>query len=559
MFKKLINSLFNNKNYREDTLPEITEKPITEKKEAILDDTDYIVDNVKNSCVEESTLSSSIDIVTLNERENDKDKVMPEVDVTLNEIAQDNIISRSDDSIKNGDALDEIEETINDDFTSLLSYLKADDNEEATEAVKILDDKDMFDILQNVLGDEEIDNESVMPKLKTEEYNLNYDRNITNQQLPEKEFLYATLFAHGVSRSEIAEYCNVAYDTVKKSLQNVFRKYDEYDISLFKEKFKIENYEKQNYQKQISEFESWRKKTNETFNSNEYIYLKDKSNNMIIATAVYMGGGLENSNDILVFKGSHMNVEISIDKKWLDNPVIAAERNRLIIDGVVKLDESNRYVFVKNQLFVSPDIGTPVLLGYSIENSWQEWENIHGKKLGSIVDKEEKEIFVNKETEKEIIEEFTENLIADNAENLKKYFESKKRKDLTNKYNLIMINRFLEETYESIIIPRINADNREEFILEFDQLLSLLKEKSKQILIDKYGLFDGEKKTFVDVANKFELTVGGAKNSITASIQKIRRSDDLIKLKKFYDFRDSKEKNTEKLKKDIDFIMSLMK
>ncbi|MDD4375568.1 MAG: hypothetical protein PHR25_02185 [Clostridia bacterium] len=404
-------------------------------------------------------------------------------------------------------------------------------------------------------------------KLETEQYietgiETLAEEKIEDYILPDKEYLYASLFAYGATRGDIARHCNVAYDTVKKALQNVFKKYGKLDEKTFKKFFLETNKETPKYKESVELYNFWLITSNQKYNPNEFIYLKDKRSNKMMGKAIYLGNGTKSNNDIQVFKGTYMNAEIDVSKKWLDCPWIARERDSIISTKIVEKDETNRYVFLEDYVFSSPNLCTCVLLGYITTNAWQDWENVHGKKLKSLVDTFEVEEYENTSAEETIIEEFETTEVNDKddleIDDLKNYFETKKKKELIRKYNFTMINRFFEEVFETIVVSKITEENKERFLLCFEQMLSILTEKQKNILIDKYGLCDGIKKTYVEVARKFDFTVGGIKNSSVASIQKIKNSDELEEMKQYFELGKSVKENEEKLKADIDFIMSLM-
>lgn len=404
-------------------------------------------------------------------------------------------------------------------------------------------------------------------KLETEQYiktgiETLTEEKIEDHMLPDKEYLYASLFAYGATRGDIARHCNVAYDTVKKALQNVFKKYGKLDEKTFKKVFLETNTETHKYKENVELYNFWLRTSNQEYNHNEFIYLKDKRSNKMMGKAIYLGNGTKSNNDIQVFKGTYMNAEIDVSKKWLDCPWIAQERDSIISTKIVEKNETNRYVFLDDYVFSSPNLCTCVLLGYITTNAWQDWENVHGKKLKSLVDTFEAEEYENISAEETIIEEFKTTEVNDKddleIDDLRNYFETKKKKELIRKYNFTMINRFFEEVFETIVVSKITEENKERFLLCFEQMLNILTEKQKNILIDKYGLCDGIKKTYIEVARKFDFTVGGIKNSSVASIRKIKNSDELEEMKQYFELGKSVKENEEKLKADIDFIMSLM-
>ena len=125
---------------------------------------------------------------------------------------------------------------------------------------------------------------------------------INNEDWGPSQFKYMVLFSENLSRKEISEYYNVAYDTIKKSLQTVSEKYGvnkiEDCVHLFKEKYSqtesyiniFNNYLKSNLNKQNrineiipkkNEKNDITKKNNVNNNNKFNLFLEDLKNNNI--------------------------------------------------------------------------------------------------------------------------------------------------------------------------------------------------------------------------------------------------------------------------------------
>lgn len=70
------------------------------------------------------------------------------------------------------------------------------------------------------------------------------------------QFRYMVLYSEGINRKDISEYFNVAYDTVKKSLQAVSKNYNVLTADLCIDEFKKEYKQSENYQEIINKYYS---------------------------------------------------------------------------------------------------------------------------------------------------------------------------------------------------------------------------------------------------------------------------------------------------------------
>lgn len=120
-------------------------------------------------------------------------------------------------------------------------------------------------------------NEIVFNKYSNSEVEINFENkdNIINNEiineifeLGPSQFRYMVLYSEGISRKEISDYYKVDYDTVKKSLQKLSKKYgaDNIDgcISNFKEKY----YCTDEYKKII---DSYKKQVNKSIQSEQFV------------------------------------------------------------------------------------------------------------------------------------------------------------------------------------------------------------------------------------------------------------------------------------------------
>ena len=97
------------------------------------------------------------------------------------------------------------------------------------------------------------------------------NNDLLDLEFGESQFKYMVLFSEGVSRKDISLYYNVAYDTVKKSLQTVSEKYHqpyvEKCVSSFIEKYKGST----EYDEVINMYLKWNQnRKTERFNDNVF-------------------------------------------------------------------------------------------------------------------------------------------------------------------------------------------------------------------------------------------------------------------------------------------------
>ena len=94
----------------------------------------------------------------------------------------------------------------------------------------------------SILLKEKIDSISTSQNKHSNENIFMEDNDLLDVEFGESQFKYMVLFSEGVSRKDISLYYNVAYDTVKKSLQTVSEKYHqpyvEKCVSSFIEEYK---------------------------------------------------------------------------------------------------------------------------------------------------------------------------------------------------------------------------------------------------------------------------------------------------------------------------------
>ena len=122
------------------------------------------------------------------------------------------------------------------------------------------------------------------------------------------QFKYMSLYSNGISRKQIAEYFDVAYDTVKKSLQVVARNYHMLTVDECIEKFKNEYQFSDEYQQILKDYN---KSTNNSTNDN---LEKDLFNNLL-CNAKENNNEIEFSNNVnLLFKELDNN-----DIEYIDN------------------------------------------------------------------------------------------------------------------------------------------------------------------------------------------------------------------------------------------------
>lgn len=130
---------------------------------------------------------------------------------------------------------------------------------ELLEKVKLESNKYLEDI-QN--GKEiEIDYKDVLYALDTNKQlknNTNTNNTINTGDViwGPSQFRYMVLYSEGINRKDISEYFNVAYDTVKKSLQTVSKNYNVLTADSCIDEFKKEYKQSENYQEIINKYYS---------------------------------------------------------------------------------------------------------------------------------------------------------------------------------------------------------------------------------------------------------------------------------------------------------------
>ena len=130
---------------------------------------------------------------------------------------------------------------------------------ELLEKVKLESNKYLEDIQH---GKEiEIDYKDVLYALDTNKHlknNTNANNTINTGDViwGPSQFRYMVLYSEGINRKDISEYFNVAYDTVKKSLQAVSKNYDVSTADLCIDEFKKEYKHSENYQEIINKYYS---------------------------------------------------------------------------------------------------------------------------------------------------------------------------------------------------------------------------------------------------------------------------------------------------------------
>ena len=130
---------------------------------------------------------------------------------------------------------------------------------ELLEKVKLESNKYLEDIQH---GKEiEIDYKDVLYALDTNKHlknNTNANNTINTGDViwGPSQFRYMVLYSEGINRKDISEYFNVAYDTVKKSLQAVSKNYNVLTADLCIDEFKKEYKHSENYQEIINKYYS---------------------------------------------------------------------------------------------------------------------------------------------------------------------------------------------------------------------------------------------------------------------------------------------------------------
>lgn len=148
--------------------------------------------------------------------------------------------------------------------------------------------------------------------------------------------------------------------------------------------------------------------------------------------------------------------------------------------------------------------------------------------------------------------------IAISAENLKKHFE----RITQRKYSIPRIFSFLEENVFMgyYVTPNFNINDYTDFSKEFDKLLdSTLVKTEKNIIIERFGLFNEKPQTYSEIAYKKNCSVNKIYSVINNALVKIKRNKYYIeRIKEFCNFK-SKVKSEDEKQKNINYILAIAK
>ena len=286
----------------------------------------------------------------------------------------------------------------------ILDFLDLKEEVEATKDESIIEEKsisieestDIADLPDYKNKNKKEKNEfsaNVDDSVKSSNRNYYYiDKLLTYRQI---EFM--VLFVNGLSRSEISNYYEVAYDTVKKAIQDVKERLnltDDYElIETFKKDYSmtlryidiLEKYKLNSSSKREQLANSYNttpeKKSEDDLIKETIYYLNDEKNKINkFAKARYIGDGTKKNNKIIVLPGSFMNKDVVITKKWLDCPWIEEARQDILLSNSVR-EIKNIYFFVEPFELNSPNLCACILLGYITTNAWNEWKDDGGNTL----------------------------------------------------------------------------------------------------------------------------------------------------------------------------------
>ena len=380
-------------------------------------------------------------------------------------------------------------------------------------------------------------------------------------KLTSREMDFIVLFTNGINRKNIANYYGLDYSTVKKSIQLIRKKMNCSDDDKISYKFR-ENYKYTDmynyiiyryafsYSIKLKEVSNDSYKTlsfknmdfnysnSSNYDSNISFYLYDSHNsNSYMGKVQYVGNGTEKDTRVKILKDSYMNKLIIADKHWLDYPWLDEKRKKLI-DSKIVIEDRNIYKFNQDYIFDSPNECVNIVLGYIVDDGWAILKNDKGY------------------TMKEVIHLFPEDPISNN--DAEKYIIKEYEKQ-NNDYNAISVRLLFEDVLGYPLISKITNDNVDQMRNDFDTIISCLNFKEKRMLILKYGLLSGEKMTYREVVPFVNITAQGIRASIVRIIEKIKETTTDKFIEEYFAFSNSTTNNGDKLKEDMDFIMSLMK
>lgn len=179
-------------------------------------------------------------------------------------------------NINNEERTSELFEKVKNESSKFLSEIHQEDNDSNLDDILYALDNKSYKVSDSqknnsTLLKNKIDSVSTSQNKQVNENIFVKNNDLLDLEFGESQFKYMVLFSEGVSRKDISLYYNVAYDTVKKSLQTVSEKYHqpyvEKCVSSFIEKYKGST----EYDEVINMYLKWNQnRKTERFNDNVF-------------------------------------------------------------------------------------------------------------------------------------------------------------------------------------------------------------------------------------------------------------------------------------------------
>lgn len=141
---------------------------------------------------------------------------------------------------------------------------------------------------------------------------------------------------------------------------------------------------------------------------------------------------------------------------------------------------------------------------------------------------------------------------------LKKHFDRARQR----KYNLPRVFTFLEENIfiGYYVTPNFDINNYTDFSRDFDAMLDAgINNTVKNIIIEKYGLFDDKPQSYSEIAYKRNCSINKIYSVINKAFIRIRKNTFYVDRIKSYCNLKSKIIDNQVKQKNIEYILSIAK